>query len=109
MTTGTCNFTSSISNIARYKALISGTGGSALGLASCVVLSVISQFLDQVQFRDTSQLINDISIVLQKLLRCFNGTENLPAFVFLLLAVFPVMLVLYLKDSEFVIGSTRCL
>ena len=108
MTTGTCNFTSSISNIARYEALISGTGGSALGLASCVVLSVISQFLDQVQFRDTSQLINDISIVLQKL-RCFNGTENLPAFVFLLLAVFPVMLVLYLKDSEFVIGSTRCL
>ena len=83
MTTGTCNFTSSISNIERYEALISGTGGSALGLASCVVLSVISKILDQVQFRDISQLINYISIVLQKLLRCFNGTENLPAFVFL--------------------------
>ena len=37
-------------------------------------------------------------------LRCFNGTENSASLVFPS-ALFPVILVLYLKDSELVIGS----
>ena len=61
---------------------------------SLVFISVKIQFLDQV----TS---NGISNVLQKLLRCFNETS----FVFPPLPVFPVLLVLYLKDSEFIKGS----
>ena len=75
--------------------------------ASRTVSSVIRQFEDQFKFKDTSQLIHGISNVLQKLFKCFNGTENSTAFVFPSLVVFPVILVLYLKDSEFVIESTE--
>ena len=53
----------------------------------------------------TSKLINDILKVLQKLLRCFNGTENSTSFVFPSSDVFPVILLLYLKDSEFIVRS----
>ena len=66
-----------ISNIAPAETLISGMGGLTLASASCVASSVITQFLDQVKVTDTSQLINGISNILQKLLRCFNVTEKL--------------------------------
>ena len=52
-------------------------GWSALGLAffsACVAISVKAQFSDQVKVRDTSQLIRGMSKLLQKLLKCFNGT-----------------------------------
>ena len=104
MTTGAYYFVSVILNVTPVVALISDTGGLALGLASCVVSSIITQFLDPIKIKNTSQLINDISKFFQKLLKCFNGTENSTSFVFPSLAVFPVILVLYLKDSEFVIG-----
>ena len=52
-----------------------------------------------------SQLINDISRVLQKLLKCFNGTAILTSFVLPAAGVFPVILVLYLTDSDSVILS----
>ena len=93
-------------NVAFAEALISNRGGTILGSSSWVLSSVITQFLDQVKVKSTSQLISGTSDVLQKLLRCFNGTENSTSFIFSWPAVFPVILVLYLKDSEFVIGST---
>ena len=37
-------------------------------------------FADQVRIRLISQLINGISTVLQKLLKCFNGTITLRSF-----------------------------
>ena len=74
--------------------------------AAPVVIAVKTKFLDQVKIKDTSQLINVISNALQKLLRCFNGTEN-STFLFPSFAVFLVILVLYLKNSEFVIGSVE--
>ena len=70
---------------------------------------VIAQSLDQVKIRLTSQLINGISGVLQKLLKYFNGTINLPSSVFLSFRVFPVIFTLDLNDSEFaklLFGST---
>ena len=41
----------------------------------------ITQFADQVRMRLISQLINDISRVLQKLLKYFNGTTISTSFV----------------------------
>ena len=52
---------------------------------------VITQSLDHVKIRLTSQLINVISSVLQNLLKCFNGTIISTSFVFPLLGVFPVI------------------
>ena len=75
--------------------------------ASLVVISVKTQFLDQGKIRFTSQLINGTSEVLQKLPRRFNETGNLTSVVFQSLGFFPVILFLYLKDSEFVIGSVE--
>ena len=57
-TTSTYSFVSAILNVAPAEALISGTGGLALGSASHVASSVVTQFLDQVKVKDTSQLIN---------------------------------------------------
>ena len=48
----------------------------------------------------TSQLINGISRVLQKLLKYFSGTIILKSFVLPLAEVFPVISVLDLNDSE---------
>ena len=62
---------------------------------------VLTQSLDHVEIRLTSQLINGISRVLQKLLKYFNGTIISTFFVFLLLGVFPVIFTLNLNDSEF--------
>ena len=62
---------------------------------------VIAQDDDHVKKRLISQLINDISRVLQKLLKYFNGTIISTSFVFPLLGVFPVIFTLDLNDSEF--------
>ena len=61
---------------------------------------VITQSLDHVKIRLTSQLINGISSVLQKLLKYFNGTITPTSFVFPLFGVFPVIFTLYLNDSD---------
>ena len=50
--------------------------------------------------RLTSQLINGISRVLQKLLKYFNGTIILTSFVLPSVGVFPVIFILDLNDSE---------
>ena len=43
------------------ESLISGTGGSSLGSASCVDASVVAPFLDHVKTKLTSKLISGIS------------------------------------------------
>ena len=54
-----------------------------------------TQFLDQVKVKDTSQLINGISSVIQKFLKSFNGvTISAPSFHELLFPNFSVILVL---------------
>ena len=70
VTTGTYSFVSVILNIGFLEAFIAGLAG----LSSCVVKSVKTQFSDQVKFKDTSQLIKDMSRLLQKLFKYFNGT-----------------------------------
>ena len=61
---------------------------------------VITQVDDHSKMRLTSQLINDISRVLQKLLRYFNVIIISTSFVLPLLRVFPVIFTLDLNDSE---------
>ena len=71
----------------------------------CTRISILRSLISYYTiFRQSQRYISIKGIfnVLQKLLRCFNGTKK---FVFPSSAVFPVILVLYLKDSEFVIGS----
>ena len=86
-----------ILNVAPDGATIAGLSPSA----SFVVISAKTQFLDQVKINSTSQLINGLFKLLQKLLNCFSGT---PTYAFvnesLSSGVFPTILVLYLKDSE---------
>ena len=53
----------------------------------------------------TSQLINDISRVLQKLLKNFNGTITSTSFVLPSAGVFPVIFILDLNDSDCVMLS----
>ena len=48
-------------------------------------------------------MVHDISRVLQKLLKYFNGTAISTSFVLTLLGVFPVALILHLNDSDGVI------
>ena len=64
-----------ILSIASVGALISSTGELVLGSSSCFVSSIITQSSDYVKIKFISQLINGVSNVLQKLLRCFNGTK----------------------------------
>ena len=73
MTTATYNFASLILNVAFVGLLTAATAGSVSRYASLVALLVITQFSDQLKIRFISQLINGISSVLQKLLKCFNG------------------------------------
>ena len=54
VTTGTYSFASVTTDVAPVGALVSGIGGLTLGLASCIVSSVITQFLDHVKIRFTS-------------------------------------------------------
>ena len=63
--TGTYNFMSAIWNADPVGAVITG------------IILTKTQFLDQVKINSNwsiSQLINDILRVLQKMLKCFNGT-----------------------------------
>ena len=53
-----------------------------------------------VKIRLTSQLINGISRVLQKLLKYFNGTIISTSFVLPAAGVFPVIFILDLNDSD---------
>ena len=88
VTTGTYHFLSVIANVAPVGAAIAGLAGLPFyaRTASCVVKSAKTQFLNQFKVKDTSQLINGISNVLQKLRRCFNGTAISISFVKILLA-----------------------
>ena len=61
---------------------------------------VITQSLDHVKIRLTSQLINSTSSVLQKLLKYFNGTIISTSIVLPATGVFPVIFSLDLNDSE---------
>ena len=61
---------------------------------------VITQALDHVKIRLTSQLISGISRVLQKLLKYFNGTIISTSFVLPAARVFPVVFILDLNDSD---------
>ena len=95
VTTRTYNFVSVILNFAPDGATIAGL------TPAFIVISAKTQFLDQVKINSTSQLINGLFKLLQKLLNCFSGTTTY-AFVneSLSSGVFPTILVLYLKDSE---------
>ena len=60
--------------------------------------SIIKQFVDQVRIRLISQLLNDISKVLQKLMKYFNGTIILIFFV-PSFSVLPIIFVLNLNEA----------
>ena len=97
VTTGKYNFVSAILNVAPDRAAITGLPPSA----SFVVILAKTQFFDQVKISSTSQLISGMLKALKKLLKRFSGittcafmNESLSS------GVFPVIFVLYLKDSE---------
>ena len=79
-----------ILNVAFVGLLIAATAGSA----SLVALLVNTQFSDHVKIRFISQLIYGMSAVLQKLLKCFNGTAISASFSVLLSSSFPVIVVI---------------
>ena len=107
VTTETYNLQSFITNDAPVGAAIAGRPTLHVAL---FIISVKTQFLDQVRVKYTSQLTNGISSFLQKLLRYFNGTTILTFCITLLLSlslfgIFSRKLLLHLIDAEFVIGS----
>ena len=61
---------------------------------------VITQVDDHVKIKLASQLIKGVSIVLQKLLRYFNGTIISTSFSLPAAGDFPVIFILDLRDSE---------
>ena len=65
---------------------------------------VITQSLDHVSIRLTSQLINGLSSVLKKLLKYFNGTIISTSFVLPAAGVFPVIFTLDLTQQTFVLS-----
>ena len=69
VTTGTYNFVSFISNVA-------SVGETSLRVVTIILFSmlVITEFSGQVKIKDTLQLINTMSKLLQKLLWYINGT-----------------------------------
>ena len=89
-----------ILNVAFVGLLIAATAGFASGFAFLVALLVNRQFSDHAKIRFISQLINGMSSVLQKLLKCFNGTIISASFSVLLPSNFLVILVLLLKNFE---------
>ena len=105
ITTEMYNFASLTLNVAPVGASVAG--GIPCALAAVVVISAKTQFIEQVNVKNTSQLTCGIFNVFEKLLRCFNGTENSASSVFPSLAVFAVILSFYLKYSEYVIGSIK--
>ena len=82
VTTGTYNFVSFILNVAFVgePSLCFGLVPSALFINLCSQL-VITQFTGKFKVKDTSQLINGISSVLQKLPTYYNGTAISTSFV----------------------------
>ena len=65
----------------------------------------ITQVGDRVKMRLTSQLINVISRIFQKLLKYFNGTMISTSFVLPSAGVFPGIFILDLNYSEFAKSS----
>ena len=61
---------------------------------------VITEVDDHVKMRLNSQFINEISIVLQKLLKYFNFTIISTFFVLRSAGVFPVIFILDLNNSK---------
>ena len=101
VTTVTYNLQSVILKAAFVELLILSTAGSASGSSSLIALLVNIQFLDQIKVKNTSQLINGISNVLQKLLQYFNSTTILTSsFSTSLPSNFPVIQVLSRKGFE---------
>ena len=101
VTTVTYNLQSVILKAEFVELLILSTAGSASGSSSLIALLVNIQFLDQVKVKNTSQLINGISNVLQKLLQYFNSTTILTSsFSTSLPSNFPVIQVLSRKGFE---------
>ena len=90
VTTGTYNFVSVILNVAPDGAAIAGSASAS------TVIPAKTQFLDQVKINSTSQLINRIFKLLQKLLEYFSGITTF-AFVneSLFSGVFPTIPILY--------------
>ena len=70
---------------------------------------VVAQFADQVNWRFISQLIKDISRVLQKLIKYFNVATISTFFVLPSAGVLSVILALNLNDSEFAKFHLECL
>ena len=95
VTTGRYNFVSVILNFAPDGATIAGSAAAVTDISAKI------QFLDQVKINSTSQLISGTFNLLQKLLKYFR---RIASFTFVnesfFSGVFPVILVLYLKDSE---------
>ena len=65
----------------------------------------ITQSSAQVRLRLSLQLIESIYKVLQKLLKCFNGTAIGTSFQLLSAGVSPVMIILDFSDWEFTIAA----
>ena len=110
VTIETYNLQTFIANAAFVGALIAITGRLPVSSADVAIISVKTQFLDQVKIIFTSQLTNGILELFQNLPRCFSGTTISAFFITLLSSlslsgVFPIILPLYLNDAEFVIGS----
>ena len=78
---------------------------SAIANLAAPVKLVITQVDDHVKIKFTSQLINDISRVLQKLPKYFNVTIISTSFVLTSAGVFSVIFVLDLNYSESVKSS----
>ena len=74
VTTGMYNLQSFLANVAPVGGLSLTTGGPASTCFSSKL--VITQFLFHFSSKDTSQLINGIFSVLQKLPKYFNGIAN---------------------------------
>lgn len=87
MTTGTYIFAYSIASVVLVGKLSKTAGLSSYeALTSRLSMLVITQLLDQVKIRFTSQFIRGIFSAFQKLLKCFNDTTILTSFVPIFLA-----------------------
>ena len=94
VTTEIYNFVSFILSVAFVGLLTAATTASLAGSPSLVGLLVITIFSDQLKITFISQLINSISRVFQKLLKCFSGTTIPIFFSVMLPSYFPVIFIL---------------
>ena len=108
-----------IGNVAPVGALIAGLDRlSHWDNLSRPAISAPTLQLIKGMSKDTSQLIKGMSKVFQKLLKCLNGTTILRFFLVFVFPcsvfspsswfafdVFSIILLFYLKDSVFVMGS----